>query len=143
MIIAKRTGKKQLIQLLLSFGAKVQEEIKKSKNKYEVIEYPQLMKVPSTSTIDKQAEINNGLVVPSEKKAKRFVLTILKDGEWLPMTSDEMDAFEAQYPDIAKFWLDPGPSMETLQIPKIPDNVPIYESWDKAAKRLLSCLKKN
>jgi hypothetical protein len=40
MIIAKRTGKKQLIQLLLSFGAKVQEEIKKSKNKYEVIEYP-------------------------------------------------------------------------------------------------------
>ncbi len=33
--------------------------------------------------------------------------------------------------------------METLQIPKIPDNVPIYESWDKAAKRLLSCLKKS
>lgn len=45
--------------------------------------------------MDKQADLNNGLVVTSEKKqAKRFVLTILRDGEWLPMTSEEMDSFE-------------------------------------------------
>jgi hypothetical protein len=31
--------------------------------------------------------------------------------------------------------------MDTLCIPKFSDNVPIYESWDKAAKRLLRCLK--
>jgi hypothetical protein len=50
------------------------------------------VKVSSTPTIDKQAELNNGLVVTSEKKqAKKFVLTILKDGEWLPMTAEEMD----------------------------------------------------
>ena len=30
--------------------------------------------------------------------------------------------------------------METLPLPKVPENAPIYESWDRAAKRLLSTL---
>jgi len=45
---------------------------------------------------------------PVEKKqAKRYVLTILKDGEYKPLTNSEMDLFEAQHPDIAKYWLEP------------------------------------
>jgi len=50
-----------------------------------------------------------------------------------------MDLFEKQYPEIAKFWLD-STALDQLQQPKFPDNAPIYESWDKAAKRMISSL---
>jgi hypothetical protein len=52
-----------------------------------------------------------------------------------------MDDFEQMYPDIAKFWLDPS-TLDTIQLPKFPDNAPIYESWDKAANRMMSMLMK-
>ena len=57
------------------------------------------------------------------------------------MTNEEMDKFEAQYPDIAKYWLDPQ-SLEQLQVPKTTSEqaAVIYESWDKAAKRLINSL---
>jgi len=53
-----------------------------------------------------------------------------------------MDRFEERYPEIAKYWKEPS-ELETLQIPKFPENTPIYESWDKVARRLLSNLKKS
>lgn len=53
-----------------------------------------------------------------------------------------MDLFEAQHPEIALFWRDPA-ALEALPTPKFPDQAPLYESWDKAAKRLLSQLKKS
>ena len=51
-----------------------------------------------------------------------------------------MDRFEAQHPEIAKFWLDPNSLEKLIPASKIPDNAPLYESWDKAAKRLMSSL---
>jgi hypothetical protein len=50
-----------------------------------------------------------------------------------------MDRFEEQYPEVARFWKDPQ-SVEQLSAPKFPENAPIYESWDKAAKRLMSSI---
>ena len=67
------------------------------------------------------------------------MLTVLKDGQWEPLTNEEMDLFERQNPEIAKFWKDPS-ALDQLLLPKFPENAPIYESWDKAAKRLLSSL---
>jgi hypothetical protein len=55
------------------------------------------------------------------------------------LSNEDLDKFEEQYPDVAKFWKDPT-SLETLQLPKFPENAPIYESWDKAAKRLINSL---
>lgn len=45
--------------------------------------------------------------VPERRITKRYVLTVLKNGVYEPMTNDEMNQFEKQFPDIAKFWLDP------------------------------------
>jgi hypothetical protein len=70
------------------------------------------------------------------------VLTTLKDGEYEPLSVDELDAFEELYPDLARYWRD-SQALECLQAPRFPENAPIYESWDKAAKRLLSTLKKS
>ena len=42
-----------------------------------------------------------------KKQAKRYVLTMLKDGSWEPLSVEELEKFEDQYPDIAKFWKDP------------------------------------
>ena len=33
--------------------------------------------------------------VQEKKQAKRYVLTVLKDGEYEPLTNEEMDRFEA------------------------------------------------
>ncbi len=70
------------------------------------------------------------------------MLTALKDGEWQPLTPEELDLFELQYPQIATFWNDPS-AVEGLTLPKFQENTPIYESWDKVARRLLSNLKKS
>ena len=78
---------------------------------------------------------------PGEKQtAKRYVLTVLRDnGQYVPMTNEEMDKFEREHPDLARFWQDPG-SLDQLSLPKVPETMPLYESWDKAAKRLLQNL---
>lgn len=53
-----------------------------------------------------------------------------------------MDLFEQLHPELARYWLEQQ-ALDSLQAPRFPENVPIYESWDKAAKRLLSSLKKS
>lgn len=40
-------------------------------------------------------------------------MTVLKDGNYEPLSLDEIEKFEEQFPDIAKFWLDPS-SLDTL-----------------------------
>lgn len=50
-----------------------------------------------------------------------------------------MDQFELEYPEVAKYWHDPA-AVEQLELPKFPESAPIYESWEKAAKRLISGL---
>jgi hypothetical protein len=62
-----------------------------------LISAPTLYKKSSSSNQEKSngGIDTTGLIVTSEKKqSKRFVLTILKDGEYFPMTNDEMDLFE-------------------------------------------------
>jgi hypothetical protein len=70
------------------------------------------------------------------------VLTVLKDGVYEPLSAEEMDAFESQHPDLALLWRDPT-ALEALPLPRFPDQAPLYETWDKAAKRLLSQLRKS
>lgn len=81
--------------------------------------------------------------MPERRQSKRYVLTVLREnGQYEPLTEEELDRFEQQFPDIAKFWLDPA-ALDSLPLPKVPDSAPLYESWDKAAKRLMSSLWKS
>jgi hypothetical protein len=52
-----------------------------------------------------------------------------------------MEVFEKEYPEIAVYWSDPT-SLDNLELPKYSPEVAatIYESWDVAAKKLLSKL---
>ena len=82
-----------------------------------------------------------------EKKSreqKRYVLTVLREnGNYEPLTIEEMDQFERENPEIAKIWLKPG-GIQTLEVNRQPfdgsSGNPVYESWDIAAKRLMSKL---
>lgn len=76
------------------------------------------------------------------KQQKKYVMTTLREnGQWEPLTAEEMAEFERVYPDIAKFWQDPA-LLESLDVPArgAETAAPILESWDLAAKRLMNKL---
>ena len=39
--------------------------------------------------------------------------------------------------------VEPETSIETLEVPEVGEQAPIYDSWDKAAKRLMNSLWKH
>lgn len=57
--------------------------------------------------------INESHNLLEKKTAKRYVLTTLKDGEYEPLSLEELDSFEELYPEISKFWKDLS-SLESL-----------------------------
>ncbi len=50
-----------------------------------------------------------------------------------------MAEFEKNNPDFAAYFSNPE-AMNNLQIPNVYEKAPIYDCWEKAAKRLVSCL---
>ena len=50
-----------------------------------------------------------------------------------------MALFEKDHPEIARYWLNPA-TLEGLDTSNQDGNAPIYETWDAAAKRLMSKL---
>ena len=118
MIIAKRTGKKQLINLLIQNGAKTFEDLHKTgKGKRDNPSITTELVKDLPPSLLKKTTTNDSIkteTLPGEKKqAKRFVLTHLKDGVWQPLSNEELDRFEWENPDIAKYWKDQG-ALETL-----------------------------
>lgn len=136
MHIAKRSNKQQIMNMLTAHGAKGLEDLRKQQNK---------MKEKKQASSGQQLEGNGkkpgyGATLNDKKQTRRYVLTVLKEnGQYEQLTEEELDMFEQQFPDIAKYWQDPS-QLEDLSLPKIPDTSPFYESWDKAAKRLLNGL---
>ena len=79
---------------------------------------------------------------PVVLQQKKYILTVLREnGNYEQLTPDEMEAFERENPDIAQFWSDPS-CLDNLELPKYSPEVAasIFESWDLAAKKLLSKL---
>ena len=70
---------------------------------------------------------------------------MLKDGQYQPLTDDEWEAFKDQNPELVKYFDQPPESnvLEELPIPDVPETAPIYDCWDKAAKRLIQTLWKH
>ena len=64
-------------------------------------------------------------------------MTILKNGEYVPLSPDELKNFVDNNPEIYEYMLDPS-KIDTSSVPKFQDACPIFESWDKAAKRLIN-----
>jgi hypothetical protein len=63
---------------------------------------------------------------------------MLKDGQYQPLTHEEWQNFKQHNPEIAKYFDDPAPEVvNELPIPPVSEQTPIYENWEKAAKRLI------
>lgn len=73
------------------------------------------------------------------KEPKKYVLTIFVNGQWLPLTDEDFESLEKECPDVAKIIKDPS-QLEQLDIPEVPDETPIYDHWEKPAKRIINNL---
>lgn len=82
-----------------------------------------------------------GATQQPNKQTKRYVLTVLKEnGQYEPLTIEEMNEFERQNPEIAKFWLEPALLESLEQTTAVKADAPVFETWDLAAKRLMAKL---
>jgi ankyrin repeat protein len=73
-----------------------------------------------------------------KKEPKKFCLTKQVDGVWVPLTQAEIQslitALETENPQVAAVLKKEAGALDNLQIPAVPDHVPIYDHWEKAAK---------
>ena len=145
-----------MLELLLEYGATPcdiekppQPPQKEKPKKAEKIEKKQEMTSSIGSptsekklVLGKRTSSTAGLVSEQEKEVQKkqvkpYVLTFLKDGQYVTLTQEELLDFEQKYPDIAKYWQDPETVCD-LTIPEGKINPPRYEAWDRAAKHLLN-----
>ena len=69
-----------------------------------------------------------------------YCLSILRDGIYQVVTQDELAEFKKTCPEIASI-LEDNALLNQIPLPKIDDsNTPLYDCWDKAAKRLITSL---
>jgi len=66
-------------------------------------------------------------------------LTVLKDGSYQPLNDEEWERFKQENPELVKYFENPNdPNVcDDLPIPDVSEQTPIYDCWDKAAKRLI------
>lgn len=87
------------------------------------------------STSDKKSQAAIEQSYQAGLKNKPYVLTVLKDGEYQPLSEEEMLRFFKRFPHLAKYWND---SESLNQLPVNNSANIAYESWDLVAKRLIS-----
>lgn len=76
------------------------------------------------------------------KEPKKYVLTVFKNGQWLPLTDEDFAQLEKECPEVARIIKDPV-ALDSLEVPEIPDDVPIYDHWEKPAKKIIATLWKH
>lgn len=86
-------------------------------------------------------------VVPKQKVNERlipkeYVLQILDNGHYRPITDEEFDLLKQELPDIAQLFEDED-KIEQLQIPQIDESAPIMYHWEKVSRRMMTNLMKN
>lgn len=76
------------------------------------------------------------------KEPKKYVLTIFVNGQWLPLTEEDFQKLEKECPEVANIIKNPS-ELEKIEVPDISEEVPIYDHWEKAAKRIINHLWKH
>ena len=71
-----------------------------------------------------------------------------ENGYYEPLTDEEFEQFKNENPDIAKYFLETEDGQDfcpisELKIPAVNESFPIYDHWEKAAQRMMSCLWKH
>jgi hypothetical protein len=80
--------------------------------------------------------------INERKIPRRYELTVLREnGQYEPLNDQEYQKFKDENPDLAKYFdTDDQEVLNDLPVPDVPETAQIYDSWDKAAKRLLNTL---
>lgn len=72
------------------------------------------------------------------KMRKKYTLTVLKDGIFQELQPKEFELFVRDYPVVADVLLNPE-KLKLIPEPRLVDqSTPLYDSWDKTAKRLIN-----
>jgi len=75
--------------------------------------------------------------VAEKNEAKRYVLSVFRDGAWYQSTPEEITEFIKTNQEVASYLLDPN-LLNT--IPSIPGSALIYDHWEKAADKIMTYL---
>ncbi len=66
-----------------------------------------------------------------------------ENGQYEPLTPEEMEQFERDNPEIARYWQEPD-AMETLDVNRVAQEMGgaegICDTWEQAAKRIMAKL---
>ena len=74
------------------------------------------------------------------KIKKRYALMIFKDGNYEEINTEELDKLKRKCPLVAQLLENPS-LVDQLNDPELAEeNTPLYDNWEKAAKRLLATL---
>jgi len=74
--------------------------------------------------------------VNEKRIPKEFVLQILDNGKYRPITDTEFDLLKREQPEIAKYFIDES-EIEKMEIPQIDENAPINYHWEKVSTRMM------
>lgn len=91
---------------------------------------------------DKKRQMTKKKPTNERKEPKKYVLTVFKNGNWLPLTDEDFEQLEKECPEVAKIIKDQS-ELQNLEMPEIPEDVPIYDHWEKPAKRIVQNLWKH
>jgi len=116
LLMAKKNGKTQVVDLLLALGA---------------------APVPIIPLKEKK----NPIIKAKEESSsqKNYVLTVLKEGRWIKVENDEFLQIMEKLPEVAKYLMNPN-LLKKVTIPNFPENIPVYENWEKLAMKIMNTL---
>lgn len=122
---AIRHNKGHLKELLVKYGATPPADNKSKK----------LQAVKPSIIAQPKQKVNERLI------PKEYVLQILDNGQYRPITDEEFDLLKKELPDIGKLF-DDEQAIEQMQVPQIDESAPIQYHWEKVSKRMMTHLMK-
>lgn len=124
----KNTKNPQYMAILEKAGAEPLPQIEPKRNMK--VKKNQAVKKPSAA----QALLNTH---PVDAKAKRaYVLTIFKDGQWEKVSPEEFKKFCEENAEVGKYLQDQS-QLSSLPVSEYPEDMPLFESWEKLASKML------
>ena len=149
LFYAAKQGHIDMISKLIDAGANVNHVDNKKKTplywaqksrRSETVDYLISKGASATSRkVEKKKATKPKKPSNSRKEPKKYVLTTFVNGQWLPLTEEDFKKLEEQCPQVAQIIKDPS-QLEKLEIPEVPEEAPIYDHWEKPAKRIIQTL---
>ena len=155
LFYAAREGRKDVCELLIQHGALINKQDKRRQTalhwakkhaKPDVVELliargatPLKEAAPEKEKASIKKSGGGKKKLPDKNSAKKYVLTVFKDGLWRPVTAEELPEFIRANPEVGSYLQNPA-LLETLKVPSTSQPENIYYHWDKAAGKIMNHL---